>query len=71
MPNPFNTLPIGARIRTLRNNAHLTQSEMAKEVGVSRGTLGKWECGGKKKGEGKHKPSHLALDALLGVGYLV
>ena len=33
------------RLKELRNEKELTQEELAKELGVNRGTLAKWENG--------------------------
>ncbi len=36
---------VGARIRSMRKAAGLTQEELASRIGVSRSTVNKWENG--------------------------
>lgn len=46
------------QIKELRARLKLTQEEMARVLGVSYPTIGRWESG-------KFKPSRLAIDRLL------
>ncbi len=36
----------GTTIKTLREQKHLTQAELANQIGVSDKTISKWETGG-------------------------
>lgn len=40
-----NINPVGARIRTVRQDRGLTQEELASRVGVSRSAVAQWETG--------------------------
>lgn len=47
------SIDFGQAVRMLRNNLHLTQEEFAHELGITVGTVSRWE-------KGRFKPSRLA-----------
>ncbi len=42
----MNSYITGTTIKNLREKQHLTQSQLAERLGVSKGAVSKWETGG-------------------------
>lgn len=45
MNNPIDHQAVGARIKSGRKNARLTQADLCKKIGVSAGAVSQWESG--------------------------